>query len=190
MIQRVATAGRVATVGDVAAVIAGALVTALAAQVSIPYQPVPQTLQTMAVLGVGCALGARRGAAAMLLYLALGAGGLPVFAAGSTGLSGPTAGYLWGFVLAAFIAGWLTERLGTSLYATVPAMVVASVPIYALGLLWLDRELGGIGLARAADLGLEPFVVADALKILAAAALLDPRAPWGGWARSVLAPLR
>jgi biotin transport system substrate-specific component len=159
------------------AVLAAAALTALAAQAAIPFEPVPGTLQTMAVLGTACALGARRGAAAQLLYLAVGAAGAPVFAEGRSGLSGPTVGYLLGFVVAAYVAGAICDRFGRRFVVTVPAMVVASVPLYALGVTWLKYHLS-LPWAVALSEGLTKFLAGDAAKILAAAALLDPAAPW------------
>ena len=122
----------------VALVVGAAALTAVCAQVSFGY-PVPTTLQTLAVLGSGAYLGARRGAAAQLLYLGIGAAGAPIFANGDGGLAWLTradplhvsGGYLWGYPLAAFAAGVICERYGRSFYVTVPAMLVGSVCLYA-----------------------------------------------------------
>ena len=88
-------------------VLGGSALIAVAAQVQVPMIPVPMTLQTLAVLLVGLSLGARMGAATLIAYLAEGAAGLPVFAGGANGvaLAGPTAGFLFGFVGMAWIAG-------------------------------------------------------------------------------------
>ncbi|HEY8131981.1 MAG TPA: biotin transporter BioY, partial [Thermoanaerobaculia bacterium] len=99
----------------VALVIAGSAIIAIAAQIAIPipFTPVPLTMQPLAVLVVGIVLGSRRGAAAAVLYLLEGLSGLPVFAQGHGGplwLMGPTAGYLYSYPFAAFIAGWFSER--------------------------------------------------------------------------------
>src|ERR687886_1620838 len=107
---------------------------ALTAQVEIPLQPVPITLQTLGVLFTGAVLGSRRGAVALLLYLAEGAIGLPVFAGGAAGIAyllGPTGGYLISYPLAAGVVGWLAER-GWDLRPlwTVPAMVIGNLAIY------------------------------------------------------------
>src|SRR6266550_6187165 len=96
-------------------VIAGSAIIAIAAQIAIPipFSPVPLTLQPLAVLLVGVALGATRGSAAATLYLLEGAAGLPVFAQGHGGalwLLGPTAGYLLAYPFAAFVAGWFSQR--------------------------------------------------------------------------------
>ena len=104
------------TVGALRAVVLIALGTALmalSAKVNLPLPYVPMTLQTLVVLMIGAAYGWRLGSATMIAYLAEGAMGLPVFAGpvgGIAPLLGPTAGYLYGFVLAAFITGWLAER--------------------------------------------------------------------------------
>src|ERR687893_2110175 len=98
---------------DAVLVVAFSAFVALMAQVAIPLWPVPLTLQTLAVLLTGAALGSRRGTLALLVYLAEGAVGLPVFAGGASGVAymlGPTFGYLVGFVLAAGLVGWLAER--------------------------------------------------------------------------------
>src|SRR6266700_4591841 len=112
---------------------------ALCAQVSfhIPFTPVPITLQTLAVVLTGAALGSKRGALAMLLYLAEGAAGLPVFAGGTGGfihLIGYTGGYLWSYPIAVFVTGLLCEkRLDRSFQTSIIAMLPATVIIYALG---------------------------------------------------------
>ena len=100
---------------DLGLVAAGSVLVALSAQVAValPFSPVPVTGQTLAVLVVGMLLGPRRGALSLILYATEGAAGLPVFAGGSYGLSrlaGPTAGYLLGFIVAAWAVGWLAER--------------------------------------------------------------------------------
>ncbi|MGH3452128.1 MAG: biotin transporter BioY, partial [Haloechinothrix sp.] len=96
-------------------IVAGAAITALAAQLrfTVPWTPVPYTGQTGAVLLVGVALGSRLGAASMTLYLVAGVMGLPIFTNGSSGVAqvlGVTGGYLIAFVIAAALVGWLAER--------------------------------------------------------------------------------
>ncbi len=125
----------------VALVITGALVVALSAQVVIPTEPVPFTGQTFGVLTVGAALGFRRAALALLLYLALGAAGLSVFAEGNSGIGqivGRTGGYLVGFVVAAAIVGRLAE-LGWDrrIAGALAAMAIGTAVIYAIGVPWL-----------------------------------------------------
>ncbi len=148
-------------------VVGASLVTMVAAQVAIPlpWTPVPITGQTFAVLLVGATLGARRGALAMLLYLAEGAAGLPVFAGlsgGVTTLFGPTGGYLLAFPLAAFVTGALAERGWDRRFVTMlAAMLLGGATIFALGLAVLSRFVPGDQLVWA---GLLPFVPGDLLK--------------------------
>ena len=176
---------------NVGLVVGAAAITALCAQVSFGY-PVPTTLETFAVLGSGALLGARRGAAAQLLYLGAGAAGMPVFANGHGGLiwltrADPlhvTGGYLWGYPLAALVVGLICDRFGRSFYVTVPAMLAGSVCLYATGLIWLHQALPTAwagGGATTLHYGLWPFVLGDLAKIFAAAAIIDPAAPWGRW---------
>lgn len=162
------------------------LVIALSAQVSINlwFTPVPITGQTFAVLLVGTLLGSKRGAVALLTYLAEGLAGMPVFANGTSGwaiLSGPTGGYLVGFVAAAFVTGWLAERgWDRRVWTTALAMLIGNLVIYACGLTWLAKF---VGTAHVLEAGLTPFLTGDALKIALAAGLLP-----GGW--KLLALLR
>ncbi|MCK4658905.1 MAG: biotin transporter BioY [Phycisphaerae bacterium] len=120
-------------------VVGAVLATALAAQVSIGG-PVPITLQTLAVLLTGFALGWRLAPAAMLLYVILGTVGLPVFAVGRLGLTG---GYLIGFVFAALLVGYFGRGGRGSLLRTVLVAVAGTVTIFAFGLMWLAYWLEG-----------------------------------------------
>ena len=149
---------------------AGSPLLIVSAKFQVPFYPVPMTLQPLVVLLLGVVLGSRLGAATVLLYLAQGAAGLPVFAGtpekgvGLAYMVGPTGGYLLGFALAAYVTGWLAERgfdrtrLGTAL-----AMSLGMVVIYSLGLLWLGVFVGYN--ANLLHLGLTPFVLGDVLKI-------------------------
>jgi biotin transport system substrate-specific component len=160
---------------DAATVLGASILIGLSAQVAIllPWSPVPITLQTLAVLLTGAALGAKRGAAAVALVLVEGAAGLPVFSGWTGGLAhllGPTGGYLIGFVVAAFLSGWLAERGWDRRPATsVAAMVLGNAAIYAVGLVWLAAF---VGWTRVLPLGLVPFLAGDALKIAVATGLL------------------
>lgn len=163
---------------DAALVVAGSLFVALSAQFAIPlpFSPVPVTGQTLAVLMTGVLLGSRRGSLALLTYLAEGALGLPVFAGGVAGLArltGPTGGYLIGFVAAAWLVGLLAERgWDRRPETTLLAMLFGNVLIYAFGLPWLARF---VGTERVLALGLFPFIAGDLWKLLVATILL----PWG-----------
>ena len=170
---------RLAGLYDVALIIGGSLLIGLSAHVKVwlPFSPVPVTGQTFAVLMLGALLGARRGCLAVLAYITEGAAGLPVFAAGvgTAALLGPTGGYLFGFIPAAYITGKLAEkgwdrRIGT----TVLAMVFGNLAIYTFGLLWLCC-LTGFG-TKVLTLGLYPFIIGDLVKIILAAILLP-----AGW---------
>ncbi|WP_395296199.1 biotin transporter BioY [Kitasatospora hibisci] len=159
---------------DFALVAGGAALTGLAAQfsVNVPGSPVPVTGQTFAALLVGTALGTRRGVASLGLYLLAGMAGLPWFAEGTSGWSMPSLGYLLGFVLAAALTGALARRgADRSPVRTAAAMVLGSLAIYAVGVPYLAFALD-VPLARAAELGLYPYVVGDALKAALAAGVL------------------
>ena len=157
----------------------GSLFLALCAQVQVPLWPVPMTMQTFGVLLLGMAFGARLGAATVALYLLEGAAGLPVFAGFSGGLpvlSGPTGGYLFGFVIAAWLVGALAERgWDRGVLTTALAMLFGNVVLYVPGLIWLAGFVGGAEEAFAA--GLAPFWIGDLLKVALAAGLL-PSAWW------------
>lgn len=157
----------------IALVVAGTLFVALAAQVYIPTQPVPFTGQTFGVLLVGGALGFRRGALALLLYLAIGAIGLPVFAQGNHGIEivqGASGGYIIGFVIAAAVVGRLAE-LGWDRHigGAIGAMLIGSLIIYAFGVPWLKVTLDW-SWAEAIDKGMTRFLVWDLAKLAVAAA--------------------
>jgi biotin transport system substrate-specific component len=170
------------TIERACAVFVFTALTALAAQVSIPlpFTPVPFTMQPIVVLVGGAALGGRLGAASQLLYLSLGMLGLPVFAASQTltpgvgRLLGPTGGYLFSYPFAAFVAGWLSERGFDRRYVTsIAAMAAGLAVVFTFGVVQLaivSRPLLGFRGALAA--GFFPFVIADLLKIVVAAAVL------------------
>jgi biotin transport system substrate-specific component len=164
-------------VADAIFVLGGALLVAAAAQISIPlpFSPVPITGQTFAVGVVGSALGMRRGAASLALYVLLGGIGLPFYAQGASGwtqVSGATGGYLIGFVLAAALTGALADRGWDRTFGTaVTSMLTGNVLIYAVGLPWLARSTGA-GLEQTLEWGLYPFVPGDVLKLYLAAAVL------------------
>ncbi|AMJ63658.1 hypothetical protein AXW83_12750 [Bosea sp. PAMC 26642] len=172
---------------NVALAIAGSLLMVAAAKVKVPFWPVPMTLQTLAVLGLGAAFGSRLGAATVALYIAYGLAGLPVFtntppvAAGPLYLVGPTGGFLLGFVAAAAIAGWAAAR-GASLLRLVTGLVAAEVTMLALGFLWLGLGaqmaggVTGIGFAKAFAYGVQPFLIGDAVKVALAACMVG-----AGW---------
>lgn len=125
------------------------LLLTISAKISIPFYPVPLTLQTFVVVGLGMALGSKRGAAAILLYLAEGAIGLPVFAGtpqagvGISYMLGTTGGYLVGFVFAAYIAGWFAERgWDASVLKSFAVALFSTAIIFIPGVLWIGAVLG------------------------------------------------
>jgi biotin transport system substrate-specific component len=172
-----------------AAVLFVTALTAAAAQISVPlpFTPVPFTFQPMVVLLGAAALGSRLGCAAQIVYVALGAAGLPVFAAsavlpqGVLRLLGPTGGYLLSYPLAAFVTGALAERGWDRRYLTaVLAMAAGLAMVFAGGVAWLallarpvgPQAAGAVGFDRAIATGLLPFVPADLLKLALAAGIL------------------
>lgn len=161
---------------DIALIVCGSLLIGLCAQVSIGW-PIPVTGQTFAVLMTGALFGARRGSLCVLAYIAEGAAGLPVFAAGRAGLGvllGPTGGYLAGFIVAAYVTGRLAEKgWDRRIWTTVLAMVFGNVVIYAFGVGWLCQI---VGIKSVLAVGLYPFIGGDLLKIALAAVLLP-----SGW---------
>lgn len=160
---------------DALLVLAGSLLVALSARLTfyLPITPVPVTGQTFAVLLVGAALGSRRGALAMAVYLGQGALGLPVFSGGGCCLPwllGPTAGYLWSYPLVAWVVGSLAERGWDRRPAlAAAAMLVGNALIYVVALPWLSAFVGG---ANVLEAGLLPFIPGDLLKVVLAALLL------------------
>jgi biotin transport system substrate-specific component len=158
----------------------GTVIVALSAQINIPTQPVPFTGQTLGILLVGGALGMRRGGAAVLLYLAIGAFGAPIYAEGKAGLAalgGFTGGYLIGFAVAAAVVGRLAE-LGWDrrLPGSAVAMVIGTAIIYAFGVPWLKLTTG-MPWSDAVAVGMTQFLLWDVAKAAVAAAAF-PLAWW------------
>lgn len=156
--------------------LAGTMLLTLSAKIQVPFWPVPMTMQTFVVLAIGMAYGWRLGGATLLLYMAEGAMGLPVFAGtpekgiGIAYMMGGTGGYLVGFVLAAMVTGWLAERgMDRRPTTTALAMLAGNVAIYVPGVLWLASL---IGFEKAVQFGLTPFLASDAVKLLLAAAIM------------------
>ena len=154
------------------ALLGSALLT-VSAKIQVPFYPVPMTLQTLVVLLLGLALGWRLAFATVLLYLAQGAIGLPVFAGtpekgiGLAYMLGPTGGYLLGFALAAAVTGWIAGRR-RDLLALVGAVLAGTATIWVCGVLWLASL---VGFQQALALGLVPFLLGDLVKAALAVAL-------------------
>lgn len=172
-------AHRRAILYDIGISLLGSAVIAIASQLSfyLPASPVPVTAQTFAVLLVGAFLGRRRAVMAIAAYLAEGALGLPVFAAGRGGMlvfAGITGGYLAGFIAAGFITGYLAEAgWDRRFWMTVLAMSLGDLAIYAVGVPWVTMF---VGFDRAILIGFLVFLPGDILKILVASLLLP-----SGW---------
>lgn len=161
----------------VASIIGLAFLTAVLAQWEIPlgFTPVPITGQTLGVVLAGATLGSRNGAMSMGLYWILGALGLPFYAGGAGGweaATGSTAGYLVGFVVAAWVIGKLAEsRQDRKVLTAIPAILTGSVIIYLFGVGWLMISLD-VDLAQGLAWGFTPFVIGDLLKVAAAGVVL------------------
>ena len=164
---------------EVILILGGSLLIALSAQLQfiLPFSPVPITGQTFTVLLLGALYGSKRGPATVITYLALGVLGLPVFAGGAFGVArlvGPTAGYLVGFLVAAFVVGLLSERgWDRKPWTTAASMIIGNGIIYMTGVLWLSRF---VGWQAVLSTGFLPFLAGDALKIALATILLP-----AGW---------
>lgn len=171
---------------DLSLILGGSLFLALCAQASVRIGIVPITGQTFGVVMVGALLGSRRGALAVLAYLAEGASGMPVFANGAAGLPymlGPTGGYLLGFAPAAWLTGALAERgWDRHVGATLLAMTLGHAVLFATGLAWLSCYFAlasswqGVGHVFA--VGLLPFLPGTVLKVCLATALLPMGWKW------------
>jgi biotin transport system substrate-specific component len=175
-------------VTDIILIAAGTALTSILAQIAIPLWPVPITGQTFAVLFVGATLGVTRAALSMLLYLVIGVAGLPVFASHASGslFVLPSGGFIVGFIFAAALVGWLSQREWDRKWLrTLVAFVLGTLVMYAFGLPWLFAELNAYPTATLVKYfgtsnvvtatlqgGLYPFLIGDALKAIFAAVLL------------------
>lgn len=161
-------------------VLGGAAFTALLAQAQIPLWPVPITGQTLAVVLVGATLGTWRGAASMMVYLVAGLVGAPVFAGAAHGLGAdvlPSFGFVIGFVPAAALVGWLSERRWDRRpLLSVAGFGLASAVPFLFGLPWLGAVLASMGaphdVATVLGLGFTPFVIGGLVKWAIAATML------------------
>jgi biotin transport system substrate-specific component len=146
----------------------------VSAKISVPFYPVPMTMQTLVVLLIGATYGLRLGAATVAAYLLQGLAGLPVFAgafAGPAYMAGPTGGFLVGFLAAAIVTGYLAEHGWTGSLARIAGMMaIGHSVIFAFGLGWLAFLMP---LTRAWDVGAAPFVAATVLKTALAVAALQ-----------------
>lgn len=170
---------------DAVLVGAAVLLMTIASQISIPWYPVPLTGGTFGALLIGGLLGLRRAFISLAIYLGIGMLGLGVFADWSGGwdyFTASTGGYLVGYLVAACIVGWFADRGATRNVTTmIGVMVIANATIYLFGASWLagwtpPGATESLGWESAYELGIQPFVPGDIVKLLFAACLLP-----GGW---------
>ncbi len=144
---------------------------AIGAFISIPIGPVPIVLQNMFVLLASIILGPLWGLASVAVYLVIGLAGLPVFAGGTSGIGklfGPTGGYLLGYLPCVFITASISKGLGKKMSSDIIAMLIGSLIVYAAGVPWL-KVVTSMTFQKALAVGMVPFLIGDALKIIAAA---------------------
>jgi biotin transport system substrate-specific component len=177
------------TLQEVVLVLAGTAILYISGKISVPFYPVPMTLQTLAVMAIAAAYGMRLGTLTVLAYLAEGAAGIPVFTATPPAIAGlpyflgPTGGFLAGFVVLALIVGYAADRGWGKSFARLFAVILAAdVVLFAMGFAWLALfahvgQRTGIGLSGAWSNGVVPFVLGDLLKIALTAAAVP--AVWG-----------
>jgi biotin transport system substrate-specific component len=161
-------------VRDVTLVVGSAAFVGLVGNVAVPlpFTPVPLSLATFAVLLAGAALGPLRAGLGMGLYLLAGMAGMPWFAEQNSGWAFSSFGYIVGYVLAAVLVGMFARRgADRSVARTAGVMVLGNLMIYAIGVPWLMAFVG-VGLGQALVLGVVPFLIGDALKVLLAAGVL------------------
>jgi biotin transport system substrate-specific component len=183
LIDRIWTSGERGMVRNVVLAVAGAALLTLSAKISVPFFPVPMTLQSLAVLLIGAAYGWRLGAATVVFYLLQGLLGMPVFAntppavAGALYFVGPTGGFLLGFVASAAIVGYAVEKgAARSVLFLAGAMLLAQMVLFTLGTTWLayfaqlSSGATGTGFVRAWTL-VQTFLLGDALKTAIAVGL-------------------
>ncbi len=156
------------------AIVLGSIALTISAKIKIPFYPVPMTMQTFVVLFLGISLGYKIGLAAIGLYLIEGIAGLPVFSnspekgVGLLYFTGPTMGYLIGFLTACYLASMI--KFEDSFFVVLGKLVIATSTIYILGLLWLGTLIGWDKPIFA--LGAKPFLLAEVLKIAILALLV------------------
>ena len=169
---------------NISLVILGTVFIALSAQVIVPFVPVPVTLQTLAVLIIGLSFGSKLGLVTVFTYLFEGAVGLPVFAGGASTLAliGPTAGFLFGFLLMVYVAGLARDLQVTNFFATSFFTLLASMLLYIPGAIWplLIAEFFGIKagwvnlpVSKIISSFIAPFILIDIVKSLVAALLVS-----------------
>lgn len=163
---------------DIVLVLSFAILTGICAKLKIEIGPIPITMQTFAVLLSGALLGSKRGAASQITYILMGLSGSPWFSRGGgiAYLMSPTFGYIIGFVMAAYLVGWLAERgWDKNFEKAILAMLIGNILIYIPGLFWLVKF---VGFGKVLSVGFYPFIIGDLLKILLAGLLLPIGRPF------------
>ncbi len=150
-----------------------AALTAVGAYIHVPIGPVPIVLSTLFVLLSGLLLGSRWGLVSMVLYLFVGAIGIPVFSGGRGGFAhflGPTGGYLFGYVLASWVTGFIAERSRSIFILEIFSVIMGELAIYSLGVPWL-KMVTQMSWSKALMVGMIPFLIGDAVKATVALVL-------------------
>lgn len=176
LVDRIWPAGQRNALRMAALAVFGSALLWASAKAQVPMWPVPMTMQSFVVLAIGFAYGARLGTATVLLYLAQGALGLPVFAGtpekgiGLPYMMGTTGGYLLGFALCAALCGWMAERgWGRTLVGLSATMIAGSALLFVPGVLWLATF---VGFEKAIAFGLTPFLAGAVVKAALGVAVL------------------
>lgn len=163
---------------DLVIIALSAAILCILAPVSIPlgFTPIPLTLGLFAVVMAGILLGSVRGMVCVLVYILLGAAGLPVFSgytAGIPKIAGPTGGYLWGYLFLAFLTGFFVERFRQKWYMCLVGAILGTAVCYGFGTVWLGVQLS-MGPMEALWAGVLPFLPFDFIKIILAVAVCCP----------------
>jgi len=157
-----------------------AALTAVGAFISIPLYPVPLTLQTLFTLLAAMTLGSVMGASSQIIYVLLGVIGLPVFAGFKAGIGilfGPTGGFLFGFIISAYVIGRIIETIKEkNIFYYLLAGLIGTIIIYIIGVTQLSL-ITGIGIKKAIAVGMLPFLPGDILKIIAASFIASKLKP-------------
>lgn len=150
-----------------------AALTGVLSQIAIPIPPVPINLAMFSVFLAGSLLGSKYGALSQLIYVLLGAIGLPVFSSFSSGIGiivGPTGGYIIGYIVAAWVTGWIISKIGRKHVALIIAITTGLLLCYTLGTSWF-MFITKTSLLQSLTLCVFPFLIGDAIKIIVASIL-------------------
>ena len=166
------TSGSTSYIKNVILILLGTLLLAVSSKIQVPFWPVPMTMQTFIVMIIGMLYGWKLASLTLIAYLVEGSIGLPVFAKGGglLYLAGPTAGYLYGMVIAAGVIGFLGERgYAKSYIKSLLPLILGTIIIFIFGVGYLGTI---IGFDKALALGLYPFILSEFFKIALALALI------------------